>query len=59
MFRAIQNDLPSQHFKYFEDIEKWIDEWIASKSKDSYWRGIHFLREKWAKVVASEGQYFE
>ena len=36
LFRAIQNDLSSQHFKSFEDIEKWIDEWIASKSKDFY-----------------------
>ena len=59
LFRAIKNDLSSQHFKSFEDIEKWIDEWIVSKSSDFYWGGIHLLRERRAKVVASEGQYFE
>ena len=58
-FRAIWNDLSSQDFKSFADIEKWIDEWIPSKSKDFYCCGIHLLRERWAKVVASEGQYFE
>ena len=26
LFRAIWNDLSIQHFKSFEDIEKWIDE---------------------------------
>ena len=41
--------------KSFDDIEKWIDEWIASKSKDFHRRGIHLLRERWARVVASEG----
>ena len=55
LFRAIQNDLSSKHFKFFKNIEKWIDECIASKSKVFYWRGIHLLRERWAKVVASEG----
>ena len=52
-------DLSSQYFKSFEDIEEWIDEWIVSKSKDFYWRGIHLLRERWATVVASEGQDFK
>ena len=29
------------------------------ENKNFDWRGIHSLHEKWAKVVASEGQYFE
>ena len=33
-FRAIQNDLSPEHFKSFEDTEKWI----ASKSNDFYCR---------------------
>ena len=45
----------SEWLKWYEDIEKWI----ASKSKDFYWRGRHWLRERWAMVVASEVQYFE
>ena len=51
LFRAIQNDLSSQNSKSFEDIEKSIDEWIAPKSNDFYWRGIHLLRERWAKFL--------
>ena len=38
LFGAIQNDLSSQHFKFFENIEK--------KIKDFYWREIHSLRER-------------
>ena len=45
LFWATENDFPSQHFKTFENIEKWIDEWIASKSKDFYWHGIHLYFE--------------
>ena len=32
LLRAIQKDLPSRHFKSFEDIEKWIDEWGKGRS---------------------------
>ena len=60
LFRVFQNDLSLQNFKCFEDIEKWIHEWITLlRSKDLYWRGIHLFPARWAKVVASEAQYFE
>ena len=51
LFRAIHYDLSSQKFKSFEDIEKWIAEWIASQSKDFYWRGIHSMRQRWANLL--------
>ena len=40
-------------------IEKWLDSWIASKDEHFYRNGIRALLERWAKVVANDGQYFE
>jgi len=36
-----------------------IDDWIASKDEAFFRRGIHMLPERWEKVVASDGHYFE
>jgi len=33
-------------------------EWIASKDKHFFYRGIH-LSEKWKKVITNDGKYFE
>jgi len=55
----MQHDLSEQHFSYFEDIKKWLDDWIASKEPKFFYRKIHLLLEKWKKVVASDGQYCE
>ena len=43
----------------YEDIEKWLDSWIASKDELFYRNGIRALPERWAKVVANDRQYFE
>ena len=59
LFRSIAHGLADQHFQSFEELEKWIASWIASK-EDSFFRaGIRKLPERWEKVVASDGQYFE
>jgi len=36
-----------------------IDDWIASKDEAFFRHGIHMLPERWEKVVASDGYYFE
>ncbi|CAD7003923.1 unnamed protein product [Ceratitis capitata] len=55
LFRSMAHGLADQHFRSFEELEKWI----ATK-EDSFFRaGIRKLPERWEKVVASEGQYFE
>jgi histone-lysine N-methyltransferase SETMAR len=59
LFRSMQHGLSGQHFKTYEEIKKWLDEWIASKQEEFFYRGIHLLPERWAKVVANDGQYFE
>lgn len=59
LFRSMAHGLADQHFQSFEELEKWIASWIASK-EDSFFRaGIRKLPERWEKVIASDGQYFE
>ena len=43
----------------YEEVKNWMDSWIASKDDQFFRRGIRTLRERWEKVVASDGQYFE
>ena len=51
--------LADQQFRLYEDIEKWLDSWIASKYEHFYRNGIRALPERRGKVVANDGQYFE
>ena len=51
--------LADQHFRSHEEVTTWIDSWIASKDEQFFRRGIRTLPERWEKVVASDGQYFE
>nr|CDS30345.1 Mariner Mos1 transposase [Hymenolepis microstoma] len=50
--------LGDQHFSSYE-VKNWIDSWILSKDEKCFHCGIHLLAERWAKVVANDGQYFE
>ena len=51
--------LADRQFRSYEDIEKCLDSWIASKDEHFYRDGIRALPERWAKVVANDGQYTE
>ena len=57
--RSMAHGLADQLFCSYEDISKWLDSWIASKDEHFYQDGIRALQERWEKVVASDGQYFE
>lgn len=59
LFRSMAHGLADQRFQYFEELEKRIASWIASKEVSFFRAGIRKLPERWEKVVASEGQYFE
>jgi len=59
LFRSIQHSFTDQHFKTYEEIKKWLDEWIASKDEHFFYCGIYLLPEKWEQVIASDGKYFE
>ena len=59
LFRSMTHVLADQQCRSSEDIEKWLDSWIASKDEHFYRNGIRPLPERWTKVVANDGQYFE
>lgn len=59
LFRSMAHALSEQRFTSYEDTKNWVDSWIASKDKEFFRRGIRMLPERWEKVVASDGQYFD
>jgi [histone H3]-lysine36 N-dimethyltransferase SETMAR len=59
LFRSMQNHRSGIRFTSVEGIKKWLDSFFALKNEQFFWDGIHKLPERWEKVVASDGQYFE
>jgi [histone H3]-lysine36 N-dimethyltransferase SETMAR len=59
LFRSMQNALTGIRFTSSQGIKNWLDSFLASKDEQFFWRGIHKLPERWEKVVANDGQYFE
>ncbi|KAG5312971.1 MOS1T transposase, partial [Pseudoatta argentina] len=59
LFRSMAHGLADRRFHSYEEAQKWIDSWIASKDMSFIRRGIHVLPERWKKVVSSDGQYFK
>jgi histone-lysine N-methyltransferase SETMAR len=59
LFRSMQSALTGTRFTSYDDIKNWLDEWIASKDQGFFAQGLRSLPERWAKVVASDGAYFE
>ena len=55
LFRSMAHGLADQHFRSYEEVRNWI----ASKDDQFFRCGIRTLPERWEKVVASDGQYFE
>ena len=53
------HSVADQQFRSYKGIKKCLDSWIASKDEHFYPNGIRALPERWAKVVANDGQYFE
>jgi len=41
LFASMGHALAEQRFDSYEDVQKWLDEWFATKGEDFYWRGIH------------------
>ncbi|KAG5317551.1 MOS1T transposase, partial [Pseudoatta argentina] len=58
LFRSMAHGLADWRFHSYEEAQKWIDSWIASKDMSFFRRGIHVLPERWSKVVESDGKYF-
>ena len=48
LFRSMAHGLIEQQFRSYEDIEKCLDSWIASKDEHFYRNGIRALPERWS-----------
>lgn len=59
LFRSMTHGLADQHFHSYEEAKKWVDDWIEAKPVEFFRNGIRMLPERWGKVVASDGQYFQ
>ena len=59
VFRSMTHGLSEQHFTSYEDTKNWIDNWIILKDEAFFQRDIRMLPERWEKVIASDGQYFQ
>ena len=59
LFRSMQNALTEIRFTSEKGIKNWLDLLLAAKTVQLFWEGIHKLPERWEKVIASDGQYFE
>ena len=59
LFRSMQHALTDTHFSSYNEVQKRVDEWFASKDTAFYRRGIVLLPERWEKVVENEGNYFD
>ena len=57
LFRSMQISLADVRFRNAEEVQKWVDDWIASKDEDFFKRGIHKLPRRWEEVIANDGQY--
>ncbi|EFN88609.1 Histone-lysine N-methyltransferase SETMAR, partial [Harpegnathos saltator] len=58
LFRSMTHGLSDQHFNNYEEIEKWLNEWVASKDESFFRHGMQQLPDRWEKIIASDGKYF-
>ena len=59
LFRSMQNALTGIRFTSEQGIKNWVDSFLATKLAQFFWDGIHKLPERWEKVIALDGQYYE
>lgn len=57
LFRSMAHGLAKQQFKNYQDVKKWLDEWIASKQVNFFCDGIRKLIKNWKNVVDNDGNY--
>ena len=59
LFRSMTHNLSELHFTLYENTKNLVGSWIASKDEVFFRRGVRMLPERWEKVVANDGRYFE
>jgi hypothetical protein len=59
IFRSLQNFLDGNNYGSREDLEEAIQNWIDSRPKDFWRKGMEKLPTMWQNVVDAEGKYVE
>jgi histone-lysine N-methyltransferase SETMAR len=59
LFRSMEHFFRERSYLEIENIKKDVASFFASKPASFYEKGIHSLPERWAKVIASDGNYFD
>ncbi len=59
LFGPLKEALGGHRFESNDDVEQFVREWLLSKPKNFYEKGIRKLPERWQKCVACEGEYLE
>lgn len=57
LFRSMSHGLSEQRFSNHGDVQKWLDDWIASKPEQFFFDGIHKLPNSWESVAINDGNY--
>ncbi|EFN89022.1 Histone-lysine N-methyltransferase SETMAR, partial [Harpegnathos saltator] len=60
LFRSafqVAHGLSDQHFNNYEEIEKWLNEWNASRDESFSRHGMQQLPDRWEKIIANDGKY--
>lgn len=59
LFRSMEHFFREKTYNDLESIRKDIDQFFELKPASFYEKGIRSLPERWEKVIASEGNYFD
>ncbi|GFT34574.1 mariner Mos1 transposase [Trichonephila clavipes] len=59
LFTSLGHALADHSFTSYKNVQSWLDDWLASKDRSFFWRGIHKLPERWGNFAASDEYYFE
>ncbi|GFY32778.1 mariner Mos1 transposase [Trichonephila clavipes] len=59
LFASLGHASADQRFTSYENVKSWLDDWLASKDRSFFWRGIHKLPKRWGECVSSDGYYFK
>lgn len=59
LFAHLKKHLRGKHFKTDSEVKEAVKQFFDSKPPDFYERGIRMLIEKYQRVIASKGEYFQ
>ena len=57
LFRSLQNALRGKEFQDEEEVQRFTEEFFASKSSGFYVRGFTDLPKRWQEIIDYEGEY--